>query len=304
MSQADRANQESIAQAGAALNSQLDPLPGNLALERKTRVGSYSDVYMGIWTHNGEDEVVCIKCIRNTTPVTDLACPDLTREERFKRRIIRETSIWMRAKHPNVLPFLGYQVIDGEPRLVSRWMDNGSLETYLKMHSNISDVDKIRLLHQAAEGLAYLHGLVPPIAHGDLKPENILITDEFTAALCDMGVSRVILDGHTGLTTSGSAAGSAGFQAKELIMGESLPTMKSDIYAMGGVILETMSGMKPFHKARTHGMVILCIVTDQMCQPEDHPRLPSNNPLWPFLRKCWSPNPEERPTAVEVIEEL
>lgn len=85
MSQADRANQESIAQAGAALNSQLDPLPGNLALERKTRVGSYSDVYMGIWTHNGEDEVVCIKCIRNTTPVTDLACPDLTREERFKR---------------------------------------------------------------------------------------------------------------------------------------------------------------------------------------------------------------------------
>lgn len=53
-----------------------------------------------------------------------------------------------------------------------------------------------------------------------------------------MGVSRIIVEGHTGLTTSGSAAGSAGFQAKELIMGESLPTTMSDIYAMGGVILE------------------------------------------------------------------
>lgn len=63
-----------------------------------------------------------------------------------------------------------------------------------------------------------------------------------TAALCDMGVSRVILDGHTGLTTSGTAPGSAGFQAKELIMGESLPTAKSDVYAMGGVILEVGSG--------------------------------------------------------------
>ncbi|KIO21929.1 hypothetical protein M407DRAFT_79786, partial [Tulasnella calospora MUT 4182] len=153
-------------------------------------------------------------------------------------RIIRETSIWMRSKHPNILPFLGYQVIDGEPRLVSRWMNNGSLDTYLKTHSKISDVDKLILLQQAAEGLAYLHASVPPIAHGDLKPENILITDELTAALCDMGVSRVILDGHTGLTTSGSAAGSAGFQAKELIMGESLSTVKSDIYAIGGVILE------------------------------------------------------------------
>lgn len=59
-----------------------------------------------------------------------------------------------------------------------------------------------------------------------------------TAVLCDMGVSRVILDGHTGLTTSGSAAGSAGFQAKELITGDSLPTPSSDVYAMGGVILE------------------------------------------------------------------
>ncbi|KAG8919666.1 hypothetical protein FRC01_001178, partial [Tulasnella sp. 417] len=218
MSQADTANLLAIAQAEATLYSQRDPLPGNLALGPKTRVGSYSDVYQGTWTHNGEDRVVCIKCIRNTTPVMDLTCPDLTREERFKRRIIRETSIWARSEHPNVLPFLGYQVIDGEPRLVSPWMNNGSLETYLKTRPNLSDVDKLTLLQQAADGLAYLHSSSPPIAHGDLKPENILITDELTAALCDMGVSRITVDAHTGLTTSGSAAGSAGFQAKELIM--------------------------------------------------------------------------------------
>lgn len=143
-------------------------------------------------------------------------------------------------------------------------MNNGSLELYLEMHPNISDVKKLLLvrinmpwpsavklgcaamlahddlfqLQQAAEGLAYLHGSLPPIAHGDLKPANILITDELTATLCDMGISRFILDGHTGLTTSGSASGSSGFQAKELITGDSLPTLQSDIYAMGGVILE------------------------------------------------------------------
>ncbi|KIO16357.1 hypothetical protein M407DRAFT_86108, partial [Tulasnella calospora MUT 4182] len=209
-----------------------------------------------------------------------------------------ETSIWIQSKHSNVLPFLGYQVVDGQPRLVSPWMKNGTLEEYLKKHSNISDVDKLIL--QATEGLTYLHGSVPPIAHGDLKPANILITDEFTAALCDIGISRFILDGHTGLTTSGSAEGSSGFQAKELITGESLPTLQSDIYAMGG----TLSGRKPFHSAPTHGRIIMLIVTDQMCQPEDHPGLPSDDPLWPFLRKCWSPNPEERPVVAEVIEKV
>lgn len=96
-------------------------------------------------------------------------------------------------------------------------------------------------LEQAARGLAYLHGLFPPIAHGDLEIRNILVTDEMKIALCGFGCSRVQIDGHTGFTTSGSAPASTAFQAKEIIMGESLPTLKSDIYAMGGVILEVKS---------------------------------------------------------------
>ncbi|KIO28599.1 hypothetical protein M407DRAFT_22183 [Tulasnella calospora MUT 4182] len=291
----------SVVQPRAPRYSLADPLPGHLTLGLKTRAGSYSDVYRGTWTYNDEEHVVCIKCLRNNPPTPDPTAPDLTPAERFKRRIQRE--ILVQSAHPNVSPFLGYQIIEGQPWLVSPWMDNGSLPKYLESHPDLSDLDKLRFLLQAAHGLAYLHDSVPPIAHGDLKPENILITDELTAALCDMGASRLILDGHTGLTTSSSAPGSAGFQAKELIMGE-FPTTKSDIYAMAGVILETLSGKKPHYRARTNGMVILWITTDKMCKPEDHPRLPENNPLWPFLRRCWDPEPEARPTAIQVIHEL
>lgn len=96
----------------------------------------------------------------------------------------------------------------------------------------------------ASTGLAYLHGLEPSIAHGDLKPENILILDDLTAALCDFGTSRVVVDLgiHTGMTTAGTAAGTAGYQARELIIGESLATPASDVYAMAGVIL-AVSGL-------------------------------------------------------------
>lgn len=52
----------------------------------------------------------------------------------------------MRSKHENVLPFLGYQIVDGEPLLVSRWMSNGSLETYLKTHENVSKTEKLTLV--------------------------------------------------------------------------------------------------------------------------------------------------------------
>ncbi|KIO31605.1 hypothetical protein M407DRAFT_67752, partial [Tulasnella calospora MUT 4182] len=216
-------------------------------------------------------------------------------------RLRRETTIWAQLNHPNILPFLGYQVVDGTPRLASPWMDQGTLTEYLKTHPNISNSDKLTLV---GARLAFLHGSLPPIAHGELEPQNILITDELTAVICNLENSRVVLEGHTGLTTSEFAFGSPQFQAKELISGEPLPTGMSDIYAMGGVILETMSGMKPFHRARTPGMVMLWIATDQMPHPKDHPGLPLDDPLWPFLRQCWSPRPEERPTAVDVIEQV
>lgn len=71
-----------------------------------------------------------------------------------------------------------------------------------------------------------------------------------------------------------------------------------------GFLFQAMSGRKPFYRARTHGMVILSITTDKMCMPHDHPGLPEKNPLWSFLRRCWSPNPDERPTASDIVDEV
>lgn len=93
-------------------------------------------------------------------------------------------------------------------------------------------------MRDAARGLAHLHSLEPPIAHGDVKPENIIVMDTFEAAFCDFGVSRVVveLDTRTGLTTSGANRGTAGYQSKEVI--EDLPlTTMCDVFAFGGVAL-------------------------------------------------------------------
>lgn len=92
-----------------------------------------------------------------------------------------------------------------------------------------------RQLVEAAEGLAYLHGLSPPIIHGDIKPSNIMVTDGIEAAVCDFGISKFA--GRSGLTTGNPAFGSRGFMPPEVIMEESDATLEVDVYAFGSLIL-------------------------------------------------------------------
>ncbi|KAG8941882.1 Receptor-interacting serine/threonine-protein kinase 3 [Tulasnella sp. 424] len=160
-------------------------------------------------------------------------------------------------------------------------------------------------LQGASTGLAYLHGLDPSIAHGGLKPENILILDDLTAALCDFGTSRVLVDlGLPTGTTAGAGAGTAVYQARELILGESPPTPASDVYAMAGVILVTLSGKVPFWQEKTASVVFIRVCMGRKCDPIYHPELPANDPLWELLSQCWEPEPVDRPSANEVIQNL
>lgn len=181
-------------------------------------------------------------------------------------------------------------------------------------------------MRDAAQGLAHLHSLRPPIVHGDIKPDNIMVTNDIKGALCDFGISRVMtsLGMHTGLTTAGQSAGTAGYQAKELYEEDSRPTPMSDVYAFGGVILavssarctggqlaytifwQTMSGKAPFHKkvGKAAAAIVLAINMNQTANPSDHTKLPPSDPLWAFLKKCWDAKPDLRPSTNEIIAEV
>ncbi|KAG8928866.1 hypothetical protein FRC01_005260 [Tulasnella sp. 417] len=304
--QADIQDIPSIVQPQALSSEPLpDPLFGNLEISGKPIYqGTFSDVYKGIWKYDTKEIIVCIKVLRRCgvrEPV-----PGLTEDDRFERRIKREMLIWSAADHRNVVRFIGYQWIKDSPWLVSPWIEKRSLADYVRLTTGVSRAAKLKMLQDATTGLAYLHGLKPWIAHGDLKPENILILDDCTAALCDFGTSRVMADlsGHTGFTTSGSAAGTAGYQAKELISGNTLPTTSSDIYAVGGVILWTMSGKEPFYHEKTKAKVFFAIILDQKCQPAHHPELGADDLLWELLNQCWESEPKSRPDAMQVVREL
>ncbi|KAG8910634.1 hypothetical protein FRC01_006221, partial [Tulasnella sp. 417] len=215
----------------------------------KNEDGLYADVFEGVLGQpDGSKIKVAIKSIRRIGGV-------LVDENRFNRRVRREAFIWMKSKHPNILDFIGYKVLDGAHCLVSPWCQHGSLARYIANKEGIKDSEKLKLLCDAARGLEHLHSLTPVIIHGDVKPDNVLVKDDFEAALCDFGVSRVFvgIGKISGLTTTGNrTGGTSGYQAKELL-DESAPSASApgDVYAFGGLILAvrqkmTLPELSPF----------------------------------------------------------
>lgn len=291
---------ESVVQPGRdVLDTELPPqLDGSLKCGERICEGLYADVCIGHWEKpDGSKTDVAIKCVRGIDGVD---------KAQLDRRIRREAFIWRAARHSNILPFIGYQVVHELPWLVSPLCKHGNLKEYLDTNPEVTDAQKITLLCGAGYGLAHLHALTPVIVHGDIKPGNVVIQDNLQAALCDFGMSRIFLGlgKVSGLTTTGNrTGGTAGYQAKELLEG-SAPTTAGDVYAFGGLILATMSGEEPFGKKKNDAARITAICLGETFKPADHLGLPEADSLWGLLNKCWSVDPEARPTIETVVKEL
>ncbi|KIO28111.1 hypothetical protein M407DRAFT_72376, partial [Tulasnella calospora MUT 4182] len=218
------------------------------------------------------------------------------------QRMKREVFVWSRVEHPNLHPLLGYRS-EPRPRLISPWCRHGSLTHYLQQNPGFSRLNKLRLVPC---GLEHLHAQTPPICHADIKPENVLVTDVFHAALSDFGLSRVLdAFGHgSGFTTSDNVKGTYNYIAPELFKAEKpRPTLETDMYAFGGLILTVMSGKAPFWGLK-HEAILCRVIMDQPPKPEDHQGLPASDPLWSLMGRCWNMTPEERPLMRKVLTEV
>lgn len=291
---------DSLVQPGRqVLDYQLPPeLPGTLEIVGdRLAEGGFAEVFKGIWSRP-EHEPMSVAIKRVKLPDANVG------DDRFKTRIKRETVIWTTAAHPNILPFVGYQIVDEDPMLVSPWCKNGNLSAYIKAQPEITRSQKIKLLCDAARALGHLHNLDPQIVHGDIKPENVIVQDSLEGALCDFGISKVYvgLGQHTGLTTSGKTGGTSGYQAKELLE-DGPATPATDVFAFGGLILAAMSGKQPFWQKK-QAATIIAVFSDQIPKPDDHLELPATDPLWDLLRDCWKGEASERPPASVVLEKL
>ena len=164
-------------------------------------------------------------------------------QERLLERFKREARVSASLNHPNIVKVLDYGEEDGSPFLVMELVTGGTLKR--RMGKPISWQEAARLLAPIARALEYAHNQTGTIIHRDVKPSNILLTAGGIPMLSDFGIAKVLEDEETlELTATGAGIGTPEYMAPEQA-GKGFDH-RVDIYALGTVFYEIVTGRKPF----------------------------------------------------------
>ncbi|MGH3329568.1 MAG: serine/threonine-protein kinase, partial [Streptomycetales bacterium] len=243
-----------------------------------------------VWLGEGPDGPVAIKVLREEL-ATD---PDVV------ARFLRERSVLVRLRHPNLIKVRDL-VAEGETlALVMDLVDGHDLRTHLRERGPLPPADAAELVAAVADALTVAHGT--GVVHRDVKPENVLLrcregSREATLVplLTDFGVARLV-EGQ-GLTKSHTIVGTPNYLAPEIASGRGAAPA-ADVYAAGILLYELISGCTPF--AADHPMAVL------RGHLEDHPRRPPgvSDQLWSVIAGCLAKDPGARPDAATLAGRL
>ncbi|KAG2351113.1 hypothetical protein BDR07DRAFT_1502576 [Suillus spraguei] len=206
--------------------------------------GGLGDVYKCVLNRDTTPELVAVKSPR---------FPSLTDTEiaKINHNLDRELEVWTRLNHCYVLRLHG-TVTGFSPfrALVSPWMPNGTLNSYLA-HETLTTMDRLCILKQITEGLKYLHD--NNVIHGDLTINNVLVAADGSPRLADFGVSNIMVESNPAFSYQ---TGAVRWAAPELVVlqdGDTVQcaTKSSDIYALGCIMLQVLYDKPPYWWVKT-----------------------------------------------------
>jgi serine/threonine-protein kinase len=179
--------------------------------------------------------------------------PELAQDDNFRARFEREVSLAAQIEHPNVIPI--YQVGDeyGDLYFAMPFLDAVDLGVFLRSHGRLEPADAARVVKQlaAALGAAHARGLV----HQDVKPGNVLVTGTHPNEhlyLTDFGLTKQVCDSV--VRGFPWIAGSFDYVAPEQLRNEPVDA-RSDVYALGCLLYELLTGTVPFLRDREDGKI-------------------------------------------------
>jgi serine/threonine-protein kinase len=229
--------------------------------------------------------------------------------KRFKRSAV----VSARVNHANVAKTLDYLEEDGFAYLIEEYIDGKDLSKVLR--ENLSIIDPLMaagMFHHLAKGLAASHHAT--VIHRDLKPSNIMavgaeslfglkITDFGIAKMAEDELSDAVEGGEASLTASSTAIGALPYMAPEMIQSFRDASTPADIWSLGALMFEILSGKKPFGS----GYKAVPAIMEGRVPPvpqliENHPQFRSTGRgVYGLIEKCLNIDPDARPTADAVV---
>ncbi len=191
--------------------------------------GGMANVYLAYDTIL--DRNVAVKVLRG----------DLATDEKFVRRFQREALSASSLSHPNIVEVYDVGEDNGQYYIVMEYIEGKQLKQLLKKRGKLTLSEVIDIMLQISDGMSVAHDAY--IIHRDIKPQNIMIQDNGMVKITDFGIAMAM--NSTQLTQTNSVMGSVHYLPPEQASGKS-PTLQSDIYSMGILMYELLTGNLPY----------------------------------------------------------
>ncbi|XP_009415728.2 serine/threonine-protein kinase 12 [Musa acuminata AAA Group] len=227
---------------------------------------------------------------------------DIIADEDKVKAFRDELALLQQIRHPNVVQFLGAVTQSSPMMIVTEYLPKGDLRAFLKREGAQTPASAVRYALDIARGMNYLHEHKPEaIIHRDLEPSNILLDDTGHLKVADFDVSKLLKVAKTAREDRPlTCLDACRYVAPEVFRNEEYDT-KVDVFAFSLILQEMIEGCPPF-----------CYMQDA-----DVPKAYASNERPPFrtqklyahglkelIERCWSQDPAERPTFIEIIDRL
>lgn len=235
-----------------------------------------------------EDRTVAIKILKD----------EFASNEEFQRRFKNESKAIAVLSHPNIVKVYDVSFGDLIQYIVMEYIDGITLKEYIETHGNLEWSDAVNFTLQILRGLQHAHD--KGIVHRDVKPQNIMVLKDKTIKVTDFGIARFAR--NESQTITDKAIGSVHYISPEQAKGE-LTDEKADIYSVGVIMYEMLTGTLPFEAESAVSVAIMQLQTE--------PKLPTHiNPLIPLgleqiTMRAMQKDPKNRyKSAAEMLRDL
>lgn len=250
---------------------------GPFDIVERIGVGGMGTVYRAVYQKTGQK--VAIKVLS----------PDLAANEKLIARFEREMAILKKLQNPYIVRYFGSGRSAAQRYCVMELVEGGTLADLLREKKRLPWEDVIRIGVQICEALEHAHH--EGIVHRDLKPANLMLNKDGKLKLTDFGIARD--NTATALTAAGRTVGTYAYMPPEQISGKSPISIKTDLYALGCVLFELLTGRPPFEADSDVNLLYKHL-------QEEPPRVMSlamDCPVWleSVIMRLLEKDPEKRP---------
>lgn len=235
--------------------------------------------------------------------------PDEVAEAVSVERFRREIQLLGALQHPNIVPILRAGDSPDIPYYIMSYIEGPSLRSALSQRGRFAIGETIRVLRDVGSALAYAH--VRRIVHRDIKPENIMLNGG-AAVVTDFGIAKALgnstidaaaRDRSATITSLGVSIGTPAYMSPEQVLADPALDARTDIYSLGCVGYEMLTGQTPFHASSPRQLLAQHLRE----QPPDLARARPEAPggLVALIEQCLAKDPEQRPrSAADFVRSL